>query len=405
MKRFNVTGLCIPEEDYMADISGKIEQITKLIDDRCYFVINRARQYGKTTMLFALERALKDRYTIISISFEGLGAESFASTESFCRDFLTLVSESLCGSNNNHSSDHYINSDIDYARKWADGDVTTFKALGDHISRMCTGKEIVLMIDEVDKTTNNAVFLQFLSMLRDKFLARKRRKSFTFHSVILTGVYDIKNIKFKMIREGLYEPSVAEEHLNNSPWNIAADFNIDMSLNPVEIAGMLTDYDSDHHTGMDLMAVSETIHSYTSGYPFLVSRICQYIDAKNDSEWTTNSVRSAAHAIVNEKNTLFDDIIMNLENNVELSSAIYDLLILGEAKPYVAYDKIASLGVLYGFFRKSESGEKLEIANRMFELLMTNYLISNSMQKNKKITGVLQHDLVMNGIYNRETNF
>ena len=27
MKRFNVTGNCIPEEDYMVDISGKISQI------------------------------------------------------------------------------------------------------------------------------------------------------------------------------------------------------------------------------------------------------------------------------------------------------------------------------------------------------------------------------------------
>ena len=35
MRRFNVTGLCVPEEDYMVDISGKIEQIKKLVDDRC----------------------------------------------------------------------------------------------------------------------------------------------------------------------------------------------------------------------------------------------------------------------------------------------------------------------------------------------------------------------------------
>ena len=42
MRRFNVTGLCIPEEDYMVDISGKIEQIRKLVDERRYFTISRA---------------------------------------------------------------------------------------------------------------------------------------------------------------------------------------------------------------------------------------------------------------------------------------------------------------------------------------------------------------------------
>ena len=53
MKKFNVTGLCTPEEDYMVDISGKIAQIKKLVDSRSYFTINRARQYGKTTTLAA----------------------------------------------------------------------------------------------------------------------------------------------------------------------------------------------------------------------------------------------------------------------------------------------------------------------------------------------------------------
>ena len=28
-RKFNITGLCMPEEDYMVDISGKIEQIKK----------------------------------------------------------------------------------------------------------------------------------------------------------------------------------------------------------------------------------------------------------------------------------------------------------------------------------------------------------------------------------------
>ena len=82
MKKFNVTGLCIPEEDYMVDIRAKIGQIIMLIDERCYFTINRARQFGKTTVLVALERALKNTYTTASISFEGLGDASFSSEKS-----------------------------------------------------------------------------------------------------------------------------------------------------------------------------------------------------------------------------------------------------------------------------------------------------------------------------------
>ena len=62
MRKFNVTGLCVQEEHYMVDISGKINKIMELINDGHYFTINRARQYGKTTTLFQLARTLPIQY-------------------------------------------------------------------------------------------------------------------------------------------------------------------------------------------------------------------------------------------------------------------------------------------------------------------------------------------------------
>lgn len=77
-------------------------------------------------------------------------------------------------------------------------------------------KPIVLMIDEVDSATNNQVFLDFLAQLRWYYLKRDRLP--TFRSVILAGVYDVKNIKRKIRPD--------DEHKMNSPWNIAADFDV-----------------------------------------------------------------------------------------------------------------------------------------------------------------------------------
>lgn len=54
MKVFNTTAVCIPSENYMVDISDKIRQIAELIEQKKYFTINRARQYGKTTTLMLL---------------------------------------------------------------------------------------------------------------------------------------------------------------------------------------------------------------------------------------------------------------------------------------------------------------------------------------------------------------
>lgn len=61
MKYFNTTGICIPSQHYMVDVSKKTEQIEALIHQGNYFTINRIRQYGKTTMLSLLEEYLKEK--------------------------------------------------------------------------------------------------------------------------------------------------------------------------------------------------------------------------------------------------------------------------------------------------------------------------------------------------------
>jgi hypothetical protein len=53
VKKFNVTGTCIPEKHYMVDISEKLDKIISMIESDEYFTINRSRQYGKTTTLAA----------------------------------------------------------------------------------------------------------------------------------------------------------------------------------------------------------------------------------------------------------------------------------------------------------------------------------------------------------------
>ena len=61
-KRFNSTGVCVSRKHYMVDISDKLEQIKKLIDNEFYFTINRPRQYGKTTTLNEINNSIKRRY-------------------------------------------------------------------------------------------------------------------------------------------------------------------------------------------------------------------------------------------------------------------------------------------------------------------------------------------------------
>ncbi len=139
------------------------------------------------------------------------------------------------------------------------------------------------MIDEVDQACNNQIFLDFLAILRSMYL--RRRYIRTFQSVILTGVYDIKNLKIKIRPQ--------EQHKYNSPWNITEDFKVDLSFSAEDIAGMLQEYERDFHTGMDICKISRMLWDYTGGYPYLVSRLCRRMDEFPDKgrAWTKEGLK------------------------------------------------------------------------------------------------------------------
>ena len=391
MKEFNVTGLCIPEKHYMVDISGKLATIREMVGKGDYFAINRARQYGKTTTLFLLEKMLQEEYFVVSISFEGLGEESFASSAAFCRAFMGKVHRAL----------RFTKASDAYRESWLNRDVVDFDGLGDHITHMAGNKKIVLMIDEVDKTSNNKTFLNFLGLLRDKYLERAKSKDYTFHSVILAGVYDVRNIKQKLLNEGLSAPKTAETQIYNSPWNIAADFEVDLSFNPQEIATMLAEYEADHNTGMDVPQLASAIHNYTGGYPFLVSRVCQCLDRKLNKDWTIPGVQEAVRLILREKNTLFDDLIKNLENDQVLHNFLYDLLFVGKDYEFNIYNPLIGLGHTFGFLEKGACN-KTVVSNKIFEILLYDYFILKETLHKRRITGVLQRDVVEGGRFDME---
>jgi len=366
MREFNVTGICVPEMHYMVDISGKIEQIFKLVEGRKYFTINRGRQYGKTTTLGRLEKRLPDDYICASISFQYSDDKMFADAEGFCQAFLNRIHRAL-------SREHK-----EEAKLWLDNSVTSLELLDLFITERCIGKKIVLIIDESDEASNNQLFVTFLKMLRDKYLFRNAGKDDTFHSVILAGVYDIRNIKQKMILAGNYTPSVGESSMN-SPWNIAVDFKVDMSFSVAEIETMLVDYENDHHTGMNISEIAKEIRFYTSGYPYLVSRICLLIEDDLDRNWTVEGVQEAIKIMLDENSTLFDDLIKKIEENKELGELLFDLTVGKIIYPFNADAPAVKFGLMFGFLAKGTEG--LQIHNRIFEIRITDYFVIKKLMK------------------------
>jgi len=362
MKEFNTTGLCVPNMNYMVDTSGKLRNIIALIEKGKYFTINRSRQYGKTTTLGLIKNKLRDKYEIINISFEGVGDGPFMTDIGFAKVFIEIVSDKMRFTKIHDEDKNCWNdiSDFDEARptKW----------LSRKITKLCEKYEIILTVDEMDKCSDNQVFLNFLGMLREKYLSRNSGEDFTFKSVILAGVYDVKNLKLRLRPD--------EERKYNSPWNIAVDFNVDMSFHPDEIATMLIDYENDANTGMDIKAISEELYHYTSGYPYLVSWLCKWIEEQGDRDWTAEGIRRAIKHYYCADSTLKDDLIKNYENHRELKEILDSMIFLGKEYSYVSTDMAINLGLTFGIFKKQATADgKLEISNIIFSNILTDHIM------------------------------
>lgn len=379
-KSFNINGLCYPDENYMVNLEERLKEIKTLVDGQKYFVINRARQYGKTTTLWALRQYLQQEYIVISMSFQRMSSsvfeDEFIFSRTFAESLLRIIrnkKQGICG-----LSDKEISNLDCMSKSGGMNMVDLFVCLSD----LCETAErpVILMIDEVDSAANNQVFLDFLGLLRDYYLDRKQ--SAIFHSVILAGVYDIKNLKQKLRQE--------EEHRYNSPWNIAADFDIDMSFSVRDIAGMLEEYEKDHQTKMNLEEIAQMIFDYTSGYPYLVSKICKVIDEKLEgtqdyrekgSAWSKSGITEAVKRILTETNTLFDDMQKKMNDYPKLREMLYAMLFYGQSFPYNPNNHMISIGVMFGFL-ENQNGQAA-VANRIFETWFYNLFMSEEMMNDK----------------------
>lgn len=376
-KIFNITADCKPALHYMVDISGRLEQIKRMIDAGQYFTINRARQYGKTTTLRALAKYLVRDYVVISLDFQLMSHKDFEEEGTFVKAFSEAVLRKA-------GAENAVPAEIRSELQNLIGNVqeAALARLFEILSSWCeiSEKPIVLIIDEVDSASNNQVFLDFLSQLRGYYIDRDVTPA--FQSVILAGVYDIKNIKRK-IRSG-------GEHKNNSPWNIAAKFRVDMSFSQKDIAGMMEEYEQDYHTGMNIADMAELLYEYTSGYPYLVSWLCKCIDEEiagstdfpdRESAWTKAGFLEAVKILLSEKNTLFESLVNKLTDYPELKNVLYELLFTGKAILYNPLNKYIETAEMFGFI-KHENGSAV-ISNRIFETVLYNLFISEEYMDSK----------------------
>lgn len=373
MRYFNTEGRCRPDEHYMVPLDDRLDQMKRLYVDRGkYFVINRGRQYGKTTTLMALAEYLRDVYMVLFMDFQMMSSTNFADEQTFTVRFAEYVEKLSAKKELQDIIDPHALRELASLKEKCN---ISMDMLFARLSRICetSKKPVVLMIDEVDSASNNQVFIDFLAQLRGYYLNRETNP--IFHSVILAGIYDIKNLKLKLRDD--------TQHRYNSPWNIAADFDMDMSFSAGQIQRMLREYEADHFMGMDVAAAADHIYQYTSGYPYLVSAICKIMDEKlPDTKlsagkkyiWTEKGIDEAVKILMSKQIPLFGSMMRHISEYPDLKKLLYSMLFLGETASYNPDNQVIELARMFGYVKNSAM--EVQVANRIFEMRLYNLFLS-----------------------------
>jgi hypothetical protein len=151
---------------------------------------------------------------------------------------------------------------------------------------------------------------------------------------------------------------------------------------------------------MDKEFISKEIYKYTSGYPFLVSKICALIDRRLEKDWSEKGIQEAVKIMLNntEPNTLFKSIAQNLLNNKEFNDFMRSVSFDSREYPFSSIDPMIELGLTFSILKIENN--KVRIHNLIFEDLIYNFYVLGELRS--KYTSLRQDaaGYVLNGKLN-----
>ena len=158
-RRFNVTGSCDPQRHYMVRLDDRLKKIKEdYVDYGNYFVINRGRQYGKTTTLKALAKYLSGDYIVFSLDFQQMSTSTFADDTTFVKGFVNRLLIAL--KRMFFEDKEKIVERLAALKEHNDAGMDDLFECISSICELCS-RPIVLIIDEVDSEHNSHMLNAF----------------------------------------------------------------------------------------------------------------------------------------------------------------------------------------------------------------------------------------------------
>lgn len=348
MREFNITGKIIPAQHYFVDLTPQIDKLMVLAGKGVYFVINRPRQFGKTTILdfFARRLLASGSYALVLISFETFTQRANITEAEFYLKVAKLIFDAL-GIAGISPADEHLSASA----------VNNRDTFFDWIRQLCKSlpHRLVVLIDEIDAVPETVV-IGFLAGLREMYLERDRKPA--PHRVGLAGVHDAKNLKAR-IRD-------ASQALGSaSPFNIAVDYEL-----PPFSRENIEQYFSQHteETGREFdAAVITRVHHVTSGHPWLVSilakSLVETLVPDRHQKILPDRAGAAIQKLINSRNPNFESLFKNARKP-GIFSIVLDLLEGKRHRYNIHQDDDVDLGVKYGIF--AEQNQQLSLANLIY---------------------------------------
>ncbi|KOP22546.1 CyrO [Hapalosiphon sp. MRB220] len=291
---FNTAGPCQADIHYMLPPTVRLPNLSRLIEQRNYFVIHAPRQTGKTTAMLALAQqlTLSGRYTAVMVSAE-VGAPF--------SDDPGAAELAILGA--------WHDAAIDSLPKQLQPPTWPNAEAGQRIQAslrawsQSSPRPLVLFIDEIDSLQDEAL-ISVLRQLRDGY--RARPNNFPF-SIGLIGLRDVRDYKVA---------SGGSDRLNTaSPFNIKVRSLTLRDFNATEVEQLYRQHTEDTGQIFTTSAV-ETAFDLTQGQPWLVNALAKEVVEEMITDTTVaitvEHIQQAKEILIKRQDTHLDSLAERL---------------------------------------------------------------------------------------------
>lgn len=305
-KFFNIAGICKPAEHYMLPVLPRIPDVSKIIEEKLYFVIHAPRQSGKTTFLITLAD---------KINLEGKYYAIYCSLAA-----LTPITDDVLGMNRvvSQINGALYSSKVDKIQNLA-YTYRTSPAMDDPdfkvrmiLNAICRDldRELIVFFDEADCMSDSSL-ITFLSQLRDGYLCRSEQPGTKFpRSIALVGMRNIRDYRAQIRPD---EKSMGTA----SPFNVISKTFSLANFTKDEIRTLYSQHTDATGQVFEPSAI-DMAWNWSEGQPWLVNALAREVvveQLKNDYSKVIagSDIDQAAETLIQRRDTHIDSLLERLK--------------------------------------------------------------------------------------------